>query len=91
MATLAIFSLRTQMFGGGCIGNFFCFVTLEHVKDPKLKEVAGAPHCKLCCLMHHSPAFCTLTKTSIANSTETSATCIFTILLNSGFAVDLCC
>jgi hypothetical protein len=60
MATMAIFSLQMQMFGGGCIGHFFCCVTMEHVKDPNVKEVADAPHCRLCCSMHPSPAFRTL-------------------------------
>jgi hypothetical protein len=68
-----------------------CFVTLEHVKDPNVQEGADATPCKLCCLMRHSPAFRTLTKTSISNSTKLSATCIFAILLFSGFAIDLRC
>jgi hypothetical protein len=76
---------------GDTSGAFNCFVTLEHIKDPNVQEPADAPHCKLCCSMRHSSAFCTLTKTLIANSTKLSATCIFAILLNSGFAVDLFC
>jgi hypothetical protein len=78
MATMAIFSLRMQMFGGGPIGNFSCFVTLRHVKDPNVKdpnvkEVADGTPCKFRCLMHHFPAFCTITKTLIANSTKASS------------------
>jgi hypothetical protein len=91
MATMAIFSLRIQIFGGEIIGGLLCFVTLEHVKDPNVQEPADAPHCKLCCSMRQSPAYRTLTKTLIVNSIKLSAAYIFTILLNSGFAIDLCC
>jgi hypothetical protein len=74
MATMAIFSLQTQMFGVGRIGGFQLFVTLECVTDPNVQEPADATNCKLCCLMRHFPAFHTLTTTLIANSTQLSAT-----------------
>jgi hypothetical protein len=75
----------------GASAPFNCFVTLEHVKVPNVQEGADAPNCKLCHSMRHSPAFRTLTKALIVNSTKLSATCIFAILLNAGSAVDLHC
>jgi hypothetical protein len=75
----------------GALAPFNCFVTVERVKDPNVQERADAPNWKLCCLMRQSPAFRTLTKASIVSSTKSSGTCIFAILLNSGFAVDLHC
>jgi hypothetical protein len=74
----------------GASAPFNCFVTVECVKDPNVQECADAPDCKLCCSMRQHPAFRTLTKTLIINSTQLSATCIFTILPNLGFAIDLC-
>jgi hypothetical protein len=73
----------------GASAPFNCFVMVECVKDPNVQECADAPNCKLCHSMRQSPAFRTLTKASIANSTKLSGTCIFTILPNSGFAIDL--
>jgi hypothetical protein len=73
----------------GASAPFNYFVTMECVKDPNVQECADAPNCKLCYSMRQSPAFRTLTKTLIINSIKLSVACIFTILLNSGFAIDL--
>jgi hypothetical protein len=92
MATMAIFSLRMQTFGRSPISNCFCFVTLKCVKDPNVQEVADGTPCKLRRSFDASPpAFRAFTKTLIVNPMKSSAICIFTILLNSGFAVDLSC
>jgi hypothetical protein len=68
---------------------FNCFVTLEYVKDPNVQE--PAMRLQIVLSMRHSPAFRTLTKTLIINSIKLSATCIFIIILNSGFAIDMHC
>jgi hypothetical protein len=58
----------------GASAPFNHFVALEHVKDPNVQEGADAPNCRFCCSTRHSPPFRTLAKSSIANSTKSSAT-----------------
>jgi hypothetical protein len=91
MATMAIFSLRTQTFGGSRIGTFQLLCHIGAPQRPKCSRMCRCDPLQIvlfdasltCCLHAH--------QNIVINSMTLSATCIFTILLNSGFAVDLCC